>query len=236
MKNSKWLIIALAFLSMAFYTKLNAQDFGVKGLASGSYLFGGGFHMQLDNLNYSPESRLNDFACGQSVYVKGEIRKYFGTSGLYFAPNIRISAGYEWWGSVQRYNEGYSYRCFNSNIIPAIGLGYDYKIYNKNKGDGFFADGLFLGVGFWNEFVFGSKLIQNKSRYKLFLENPYACRLAIVAGLRGGWRDFEIDMDFICGIGNPFKIVEGVYDNVNYKLNSPIFCVTLGVMKKFYKY
>lgn len=228
--------LVLLALLIVFCPKLIAQDFGVKGLASGSYLFGGGYHMQLDNLNYSPETMLNDFGCGQSVYVKGEIRKYFGTSGLYFAPNIRISVGYEWWGSVQRYNEGYSYRCFNSNIIPAIGLGYDYKIYDKNKGDGFFADGLFLGVGFWNEFVFGSKLIRDESRYKLSLENPYSFRLAVVAGLRGGWRDFELDMDVIFGIGKPYKIVDGVYDNTHYQLNSPIFCFTLGVMKKFYKY
>lgn len=235
MKNSKWLIVASVFLSLAFCTTLNAQDFGVKGLASSVYLLGGGPCLQIDNMHYSSEKTMEVWAFGTNAFVKGEIRKYFGTSGLYLAPNIRISAGYMS-GSAYHDEDSYSYRCFNSNIIPAIGLGYDYRIYGKNKEDGFFADGLFLGVGFWNEFVFGSKLIRDEIRYKLSLENPYAGRFAIVAGLRGGWRVFEMDMDVICGVGNPYKTVDGIYDNINYQLNSPVFCISLGFMGKHHKY
>ena len=126
MKNSKWLIVASVFLTLAFCAKLNAQDFGVKCSIHTHFVYGFCVQGQIDNLNWGDlpiEGKTKDCAIGGGLHAKAGIKLYYGSSGYYLYPNLLLSIGMIGRGKRDIPNLSsnlVNYRCFNSNIIPAI--------------------------------------------------------------------------------------------------------------------
>lgn len=227
MKNSKWLIVASVFLSMAFYTKLNAQDFGVKSSIHTHFVYGYFAQGQIDNLNWGDlpiEGKTKDFAIGGGLHVKGGVRLYFGSSGYYLYPNLQLSIGMIGRGKrdiPSLSNNLVNYRCFNSNIIPAIvfgcPIGGDYDFY--------------FGGGYWAEYVIKPKLYPIYSRLSnIVMENNSSGRIAVIAGVSLGGYGGCVDLDLILGLGKPFKSVNAVLDTYHFQLNSPSFLLSLSMM------
>lgn len=224
MKHNRFLFVVVLFLPFVFSSHVNAQDFGVKSSIHTHFVYGLFVQGQIDKLNWGDlpiEGKTKDCAIGGGLHAKGGIRLYFGSSGYYLYPNLLLSIGMTGRGKRDIPNLSsnlVNYRCFNSNIIPAIVFGCpigssDYDFY--------------FGAGYWAEYVIKPKLYPLSS---IVMENNSSERIAAIAGISLGGYGGGFNLDLILGLGKPFKSVNAVLDTYHFQLNSPLFLLSLSMM------